>query len=465
MSADEPITAQSIVEQARAARRQLGPGLHDRIAESLYARSAEIAQVCVRVAGKPQVNWDLIADRILTSRTLGFPIMIAGLACILWLTIQGANTPSAMLFDALFWVHDWLEGAMKAIGAPWWLTGLLVNGIYRGLAWVVAVMLPPMAIFFPIFTLLEDVGYLPRVAFNLDRLFRWCGAHGKQALSMGMGFGCNAAGVVACRIIDSPRERLIAILTNNFMLCNGRWPTIIMLATVFIAAAFPAGWSSVVAAGSVVAVTLLGVVMTFIVSRLLSSTVLKGESSHFYLELPPYRRPDVLRVIHRSILDRTLFVLGRACVTAAPAGALIWILGNVHIGQLSMMQHVTRGLDPVGGFLGLDGVILLAFIVAIPANEIIVPTMIMAYMAKEQMLELDDMAALGELLSANGWTMLTAVCVMLFSLLHYPCATTTWTIYRETRSVKWTVWSNLMPLTLAVLFCAAVAQLGRLFGG
>ena len=465
MTSDAGLTPQHIVDHAHRLRERLGPGMHDRITASLYARAAEITRACVRVTGKPRVDWDLVADRLLTSRWLGYPLMVAGLAAILWLTIAGANVPSGMLFDALFWVHDKLEAGMQALGAPWWLTGFLVNGVYRGLAWVVAVMLPPMAIFFPIFTLLEDVGYLPRVAFNLDRLFRWCGAHGKQALTMGMGFGCNAAGVTACRIIDSPRERLIAILTNNFMLCNGRWPTIIMLATVFVAASFPPAWSSVIATGSVVAVTLLGVVVTFLVSRGLSRTVLKGEASHFYLELPPYRRPNILRVVHRSIIDRTIFVLGRACATAAPAGALIWLLGNIHAGGDTLMAHLTRWLNPAAGVMGLDGVILLAFIIALPANEIVVPTMIMAYLASSRMLELDDMAELGRLFTANGWTLTTAACVMLFSLLHYPCATTTWTIYRETRSVKWTLWANLMPLTLAILVCTAVARTARLLGG
>jgi len=465
MSDSRSESAEQLVARARALREQVGPGLHDRIAASLYARAAEIAGKSVRVTGKPRVDWDLLADQILTSRALGFPIMLVGLVVILWLTISGANVPSALLAEGLFWTHDKLEAAMNAVGAPWWLTGFLVNGVYRGLAWVVSVMLPPMAIFFPIFTLLEDIGYLPRVAFNLDRLFRWCGAHGKQSLTMGMGFGCNAAGVIACRIIDSPRERLIAILTNNFMLCNGRWPTIIMLATVFVAGAFPSGWASVVATGTVLAVTLLGVVTTFVVCRLLSGTVLKGKASHFYLELPPYRRPAVLRIIYRSLIDRTIFVLARACATAAPAGGLIWLLGNIDVGGVSLMAHLTGWLEPVGHFIGLDGVIILAYIVALPANEIIVPTMIMAYLSAGRMLELDSMDALADLLHAHGWTIWTAVCVMLFSLLHYPCATTTWTIYRETGSVKWTLWSNLMPLTIAVLVCGLVATLGRLVAG
>jgi len=454
-----PTAVDRLLARAAELRAQLGAGVHDRIAAALYARAADIAARSVRVTGKPRVDWDLLADRILTSRTLGFPIMIGGLVVILWTTISGANVPSELLARGLFRVHDRWEAAMHAAGAPWWLTGFLVNGVYRGLAWVVSVMLPPMAIFFPIFTLLEDVGYLPRVAFNLDRIFRWCGAHGKQALTMGMGFGCNAAGVTACRIIDSPRERLLAILTNNFMLCNGRWPTIIMLATVFVAAAFPPAWAGIVATGAVASVTLLGVLVTFVVCRLLSHTVLKGESSHFYLELPPYRRPAVLRILYRSLIDRTVFVLGRACATAAPAGGLIWLLANVKPGGMSLIAHLTGWLEPPGRFIGLDGVILLAYIIALPANEIVVPTMIMAYLAAGQMTELEDLEALGALLRSHGWTIRTAVCVMLFSLLHYPCATTTWTIYRETGSVKWTLLANLMPLTIAVLVCGLVSQI------
>ncbi|MCG3138935.1 MAG: Fe(2+) transporter FeoB [Phycisphaerae bacterium] len=453
--------ADKLLNDVRLLRQKLGSDLHDRLAGALYHRAAQVSAVGVHVTGRPAVDWDLGADKILTSRWLGFPIMIFALMAILWLTIQGANVPSGLLADFFFWLEGHLETGMKAIGSPWWLTGFLVNGVYRGLAWVISVMLPPMAIFFPIFTFLEDIGYLPRVSFNLDRLFRWCGANGKQSLTMGMGFGCNAAGVTSCRIIDSPRERLIAILTNNFMLCNGRWPTIILLATVFVAASFNPAWSGIVATATVVAVTLIGVAVTFAMSKFLSSTVLKGEPSHFFLELPPYRKPNLLRIFHRSLIDRTIYVLGRACVTAAPAGAVIWLLGNINAGDQSLMAYAISWLNPIGQFLGMDGVILLAYIVAIPANEIIVPTMIMAYMAGTRMTELDDMGELATLFHNNGWTFTTAICMMLFSLLHYPCATTTWTIYRETGSVKWTIWSNLMPLILAVVVCASVAQLSR----
>jgi ferrous iron transport protein B len=462
----EPI--ESILAEARKARERLESdnggkwgGVHDRITEATYARASEIARAAVRITGKAPVPWDLIADKVLTSRLLGFPIMIVGLGVVLWMTIAGANVPSKLLASGFFWLHDQLVAGMNTIGAPWWLTGFLFDGVYLGLAWVVSVMLPPMAIFFPLFTLLEDVGYLPRVAFNLDRFFRWAGAHGKQSLTMSMGFGCNAAGVIACRIIESPRERLLAIVTNNFTLCNGRWPTIIMLSSVFVAASLPPFWSGVAATACVAGVALLGVIVTLVVCKVLSNTVLKGEASHFYLELPPYRMPNVLRVIHRSILDRTIYVLGRAVVMAAPAGGLIWLLGNITVADQSLMAHAAGALDPFGNALGMDGIILLAFIIAIPANEIVVPTIIMGYLAAGAMTELDP-ARTGDLFHANGWTLLTAVSTMLFSLLHYPCSTTTWTIWRETGSKRVALWSNLLPLGLAVVVCAAVAGVWRL---
>jgi len=455
----DPDTILSAVVEERG---KVGQALHDRLASSLYSTAADIAGRTVQAGASSAARRDIAIDRILTSSIYGFPLMGLGLIAILWMTIRGANYPSAILFDALFWVHDRLEELFQFCGAPWWLTGFVVNGVYRGLAWVVAVMLPPMAIFFPIFTFLEDIGYLPRIAFNLDRVFRWAGAHGKQALTMGMGFGCNAAGVVACRIIDSPRERLIAILTNNFMLCNGRWPTIIMLSSIFVAAAFPPMWAGVVATASVATVTMLGVLVTFLVSRVLSKTVLKGEPSHFILELPPFRKPNLLRIIYRSIMDRTIFVLGRACITAAPAGGLIWLLGNISIHGQTLAQVLIDFLNPAGHLLGLDGVILLAYIIAIPANEIVVPTMIMAYSSGSQISDIANLTELSALLRANGWSLNTALCMMLFSLLHYPCATTSWTIYRETGSWRWTIFANMLTLGIAVIACLVVNGVGRL---
>ncbi|MDP7237334.1 MAG: nucleoside recognition domain-containing protein, partial [Candidatus Latescibacteria bacterium] len=398
-------------------------------------------------------------DRIVTSKIWGLPFMGLLLAVVFWVTIEGANVPSAMLAEALFWLGDRGVDLFNAMGMPWWVTGFVWQGVYLGLAWVLAVMLPPMAIFFPVFTILEDLGYLPRVAFNLDALFKKAGAHGKQALSMSMGLGCNAAGIIACRIIDSPRERLIAILTNNFMPCNGRWPTLIILATLFVAASFPPAYAAIAAAGSLVLIILLGGATTLIVSAILSRTILKGEASSFTLELPPYRRPNILRVLYTSMIDRTLFVLWRAVVMAVPAGGVIWLMSNIRISGDSLTTLVSQWLDPVGRAVGLDGVILLAYIIAIPANEIVVPTIIMAYTQAGMMIELETMAELHQLLVVQeGWTLLTAVCLMLFSLLHNPCSTTMWTIYKETKSVKWTVVSGLMPLAIAFVLLFIIAQ-------
>jgi len=358
-------------------------------------------------------------------------------------------------------VYQLLHAFFALLRAPSWLSGFVVDGVYLGLAWVVSVMLPPMAIFFPLFTLLEDLGYLPRVAFNLDWLFKRAGAHGKQALTMMMGFGCNAAGVIACRVIDSPREKLIAILTNVFVPCNGRFPTLITVASLFVAGAVAVPGTlaaSLVGTAAVVGVVVFGVVTTLVMSWVLSRTVLRGEPSAFILELPPYRRPSLLRVLYTSLIDRTVFVLYRACVVAAPAGGIIWVMANVEAGGTSLAAHVYGFLDPFGRLLGLDGVILLAFIIAIPANEIVMPTALMLYMSQGRMVEVES-TVLASVLVQHGWTVLTAVCLMLFSLLHNPCGTTIWTIWRETRSVRWTVFGALMPLAIAIVVCAVVANL------
>lgn len=461
--AAHPASVQTLLESSRTERLAVQGFLHDRFVESLFADARRLAGRAITKKGLDRF-WENSLDRLLTSRAWGLPAMVLLLGVIFYLTIEGANIPSRLLADGLFLIEDELDALFQWLHAPWWLTGFLVHGMYRGLAWVVSVMLPPMAIFFPIFTFLEDFGYLPRVAFNLDRLFKWSGAHGKQALSMGMGFGCNAAGVIATRIIDSPRERLMAIVTNNFVPCNGRWPTLIMLASLFVAAAFPPAMASVAAAATVVGVTVLGVIVTLLVSKFLSShTSLKGESSFFQIELPPYRRPQFLRILYTSLIDRTLLVLWRAIVMAAPAGGVCWILANVSVADRTLFAHLTSFLDPVGRHIGLDGVILLAYIIAIPANEIVVPTIIMGYMAAGQMTELDSDFELKTLFLQNGWTVLTAICLMLFSLLHYPCSTTTMTIWKETRNIKWTVLSNVMPLAIAGIVCFAVALIGSYF--
>ena len=454
--------AKTVIARADELGVLVGGEVHQGIAETTFAEASRIADLSVTRRGRV-FDWDWKLDRIVTSKLWGFPIMLAILALVFYLTIKGANVPSKMIADGLFWVEDQLAFVFRSVGAPGWLEGFLVHGVYRGLAWVVSVMLPPMAIFFPAFTLLEDLGYLPRVAFNMDRLFKSAGGNGKQALTHTMGFGCNAAGVIATRIIQSPRERLIAIITNNFAPCNGRWPTLIMLATVFVAAAFPAELGSVVAASSLVGVVVFGILVALFVSGALSRTVLKGEPSAFALEMPPYRKPQPLRILYTSLIDRTLFVLWRAIVWAAPCGAVAWIMGNIYVGDLSVMAHVSGFLDPLGHAIGLDGVILLAYIIAIPANEIVVPTMLMAYMNVDRMTEIDNMVDLKNLLVIDhGWTVLTAVCLMLFSLLHNPCSTTIWTIYKETGSKKWTAVASLLPLAIAFLVCFLVAQVWRL---
>lgn len=458
--------AQRILGRADELRRGLGEEFRDQMVASLYEQSQQIADRAVRRHGEERKRTlDQRIDRIVTSPVWGLPLMLVLLSVVFWITIVGANYPSQLLANILFWMEAQASALFESWGIPWWITGFLWHGIFRGLAWVVSVMLPPMAIFFPLFTILEDLGYLPRVAFNLDWLFRKAGAHGKQSLTMAMGFGCNAAGVIATRIIDSPRERLIAILTNNFVPCNGRFPTLIMLATVFVAAAFPPAVASVAAAGSVVGVVLVGVGFTLLVSWLLARTVLRGEASAFTLELPPYRRPSVLRILYTSLIDRTIFVLMRAMATAAPAGAVIWVLGNIDVGGLSLAQHIANFFNPLGHAIGLDGVILLAYVIAIPANEIVVPTMLMVYMGTGMMTELTSFSELHSLLvDQHGWTLLTAVCLMLFALLHNPCATTILTIWKETRSARWTVVGALMPLAFAFLVTFVVATVGKTLG-
>ncbi len=466
---------EAVLERAVALRWDLPPDFHDSLVERTYGAARAIAQ-SAQVQGLKRAAFDLdrTLDRALTSRWLGFPLMLAMLAVVFWITIAGANVPSRLLSVLLVdHGHTWLKGLTAAVGIPWWLDGLAVDGAYLATAWVVSVMLPPMAIFFPLFTLLEDFGYLPRVAFNLDNMFRRVGAHGKQALTMCMGFGCNAAGVVATRVIDSPRERLIAIITNNFSLCNGRWPTQILLASIFIGALAPSHLAGIVAAGAVVGIAVFGIMMMFLSSWLLSRTVLRGEATTFSLELPPYRPPQVWHTLYTSLIDRTLIVLRRAVVFAIPAGMAIWVVSNVQWEGASLAYHFVGWLDPVGALIGLNGVILLAFVVAIPANEIVVPTILMLTVALAGlggvgagagvMFELDSVARTADVLTTGGWTLLTGVNVMLFSLLHNPCSTTIYTIYRETGSAKWTTVATLLPVAMGVVVCFMVARVWGLF--
>ena len=437
--------------------------LKDRIVAALVASAEKICRDTVQFHKTGYNEGDRKLDKILTSRFTGYPVMIGMLAVVFWLTITGANYPSQMLADALFRLQDQLTKAFMATGAPQWLHGLLILGVYRVLAWVVSVMLPPMAIFFPLFTLLEDSGYLPRIAYNLDKPFKSCHACGKQALTMCMGFGCNAAGIVGCRIIDSPRERLIAMITNNFVPCNGRFPTLIAIISMFFVGVSGGAFDSMLSALLLTLFIVLGVCMTFAVSKVLSMTVLKGIPSSFTLELPPYRRPQIGKVIVRSIFDRTLFVLGRAIAVAAPAGLLIWIMANVQLDGITLLAHFSGFLDPFARLLGMDGVILMAFILGLPANEIVIPIIIMAYMAQGSLLEFDSLAQLRDLLVNNGWTWITAVSTMLFSLMHWPCTTTLLTIRKESGSLKWTVMSFLVPTVCAVVLCFAFATVARMF--
>ncbi len=439
--------------------------MRDRIVGGIYGSAERIAGKVISRENRKQINWDQKIDDVLTSRWLGFPLMVVLLGVVLWLTVTGANYPSQILASGLFWFQDQLTGFFFWAGAPAWLHGLLVEGAYRSLAWVVSVMLPPMAIFFPLFTLLEDLGYLPRIAFNLDHIFRKAGAHGKQSLTMSMGFGCNAAGVIACRIIESPRERLIATLTNNFIPCNGRFPILITLSILFIGGAVSTSYRSAVASAVVVGLVLTGIMVTLMVSRLLSKTLLRGVPSFFILELPPYRKPQIGRIIIRSLLDRTLFVLGRAVLIALPAGAITWILANISIGGLSILGHAAASLNPFARLLGMDGFILMAFILGLPANEIVLPILLMSYVSAGSMIEPNSLTALHTILVVqHGWTWLTALSVMLFSLLHYPCGTTLLTIFKETRSLKWTLIALLLPLAVAMLVTFTLTQAARLLG-
>ncbi len=432
--------------------------LQDSIAASRHARSEEILALAVKKVGDPHRR-DRRIDRILTGRFTAFPFMLLLLALVFWITAVGANYPSDLLSRVFSWMGSWLERLLTVLclPAPW--ISFLVDGVFGILSSVVAVMLPPMAIFFPLFTLLEDAGYLPRVAYNLDRPFARCGACGKQALCMCMGFGCNAVGVTGCRIIDSRRERLLALLTNVFVPCNGRFPAMLTLLCIFFG-----HFGGFVPALLLTLLVLVGIGMTFLVTALLSRTLFRGIPSAFTLELPPYRPPQIGQILVRSVLDRTLFVLGRAAAVAAPAGALIWVLANVQIGEISLMAHIIACLDPVGRMMGLDGAILFGFLLGIPANEIVLPLTLMAYTATGVLPSLGSLSDISQVLITNGWTWVTAICFLLFSLMHWPCATTLVGIKKETGSLPLTVLAFLLPTFFGFLICLAVAGAARFFG-
>ncbi|MGG7179138.1 ferrous iron transport protein B [Clostridium paraputrificum] len=444
--------------------RNIEKNIEDAIVKTLVKKAEEVSEKVVKVEGKYD-SFHRKVDKLLVSKGTGIPIMIILLLVILWITITLANYPSQLLASGFGILEDWIRGLFTSTSLPTWVGGILIDGIYVTLAWVISVMLPPMAIFFPMFTLLEDLGYLPRIAFNLDKCFKRCCSCGKQALTMCMGLGCNAAGVIGCRIINSPRERLIAILTNVFMPCNGRFPTLITIATIFIGGSLVGGiGGSFKAALAVTVIIILGVFMTLIVSRILSKTVLKGIPSNFILELPPYRKPQIGKVLIRSILDRTLYVLGRAIAVAAPAGVVIWIFANVPVGEISLLTYCADFLNPFANEIGLDGYILMAFILGLPANEIVMPIIIMSYVRASTLLEMGSMLELKELLVANGWTLLTAINMMIICLMHYPCGTTLWTIKKETKSWKWTILSFLIPTVAGIALCFITTQVWRLFG-
>ena len=448
--AEDSFLAETIrLGQERLARA--GESAEVSAALSLHHRAAEISAEVITAERRNGFSRDRRADRILTGRTFGIPIMLLLLLVLFYLTVQGANYPSALLSSALFGFGDILSRWLLAAGLPAWLHDALILGMYRMTAWVVSVMLPPMAIFFPLFTFLEDIGYLPRMAFNLDRPFGRCRACGKQALTMAMGFGCNAAGVVGCRIIDSPRERLLAILTNSFIPCNGRFPILIFLLGAFFSAGDPI-LSALLLLGSVC----LGVAATFGATRLLSATVLRGTSSSYVLELPPYRKPQLGKIVVRSLFDRTAFVLGRAAAVAAPAGLILWLLGNISIGDISLLRYLSGGIDPVGRLLGMDGVILLAFVLGFPANETVIPVAMMIYLSEGSLSRTLSASAMSGILLANGWTGKTAACVIVFTLMHWPCSTTLLSIKKETGSRKWTALAAALPTLCGTLLCMII---------
>ena len=425
----------------------------DDLISSVIFLSENVAKDVVTLEKEEYNTRDRKIDKILTSKVWGIPIMLLFLGVIFWLTITGANYPSEWLSDFFGWLEGKIITVFEFFSAPEWLKGVIIDGIYKTLTWIIAVMLPPMAIFFPLFTLLEDLGFLPRIAFNLDKFFRKAGSSGKQALTMCMGFGCNSAGVTGCRIIDSPREKLIAILTNAFIPCNGRFPFLITIASIFVGGLVGGVNSSLIATITVLVVVLIGIGMTLFISKLLSKTILKGKSSSFVLELPPYRKPQIGQVIVRSIFDRTLFVLSRAIAVAAPAGLVIWLFANINIGNISILTYIANFFDPLAKLMGMDGYILTGFILGIPANEIVLPIILMCYMGSGTLVDLENTMTIGQILMQNGWTLLTAINVMLFTLLHFPCTTTLMTIKKETGSWKWSVLGFIIPTVCGIVIC------------
>lgn len=431
--------------------------------ERLAKKSREICKQAVFFSSEKINDKSRKIDKILTSKATGIPLMLLLFGLLFWITAIGANYPSEWLSSFFDFIKGELYNLFNLLSIPDFFTGILIDGVYTTLSWVVSVMLPPMAIFFPLFSIIEDSGYLPRIAFNLDKFFAKCGAHGKQSLTMAMGIGCNACGVTGCRIIESPQERLIAIVTNNFMPCNGRFPTLIAIIMMFFAGSTFGIVSSIEAAAILLGIIVLCVLFTLLISKLLSITIAKGEPSSFALELPPYRKPQILKTIVRSMLDRTLFVLGRAVIVAAPAGAIIWLTANIYIGNASILSYCTDFLNPFGQLIGLDGVIVMAFILGFPANETVIPIIIMSYMASGTLVDYTSYEQLLQLFSANGWTVITAVCTMIMCVMHFPCSTTCLTIKKETGSLKWTLASAILPTVIGIILCLITANIMRIF--
>lgn len=436
---------------------------HKSNVQMLLERSEQICKQCVTYNSKTINARSLKIDKILTSKITGIPIMLLMFALLFWITAVGANYPSELLSMLFGFLKEKLYLLFEFLNVPAFFTGLIIDGVYTTLTWVISVMLPPMAIFFPLFSLMEDSGYLPRIAFNLDKFFARCGAHGKQSLTMAMGIGCNACGVTGCRIIKSKQERLIAIVTNNFMPCNGRFPMLIALIMMIFAGGALTLISSLEIAVILLLIIVLCVLITFLVSKILSSTIIKSDCpGGFSLELPPYRKPQILKTIGRSFLDRTLFVLLRAIVVAAPAGALIWLLANISINDITILKYCTDFLDPFGHLIGLDGVIIMAFILGFPANETVIPIMIMSYMAKGTLIEYSGYQELYTLFTSNGWTITTIICTMIMCIMHAPCSTTVLTIKKETQSLKCTLFSTFLPVAMGIVCCAIVSGIASI---
>ena len=434
--------------------------------ENIFKKAHNISNEVCKIEKTDYNEKDKKIDKILTSKKFGIPIMILFFCLIFWITIVGANYPSELLSNLFNSIEPYFKSFLEFINSPTWLTSLLLDGVYKTVTWIVSVMLPPMAIFFPLFTLLEDLGYLPRIAFNLDKCFKKCCSSGKQALTMCMGFGCNAAGIIGCRIISSPRERLIAILTNSFVPCNGRFPFLITIATIFFSGAIYYGESlksSLISTLIVFIVICIGIAFTFLVSYILSKTILKGKPDCTILELPPYRKPQIGKILVHSLIDRTLFVLGRALSVAIPAGIIIWILANIQISDISLLTYIANFFDPFAKLMGLDGYILTAFLLGLPANEIVLPIILMCYTQAGSLIDLENMHSIFEILSANGWTIVTAINVMIFSLLHFPCGTTLLTIKRETKSLKWAIIAFILPTIIGIILCMLINLFFNLF--